>query len=89
MPSNGGLIMKNLSRVLSSCFVFGLPLPPFAHQGSEHYGPHMMWQGYGMMMGPFMMILFIAVITGVSVLIYKGLTGHSLWFGVKLRRRPN
>ena len=80
--------MKNLSRVLSSCFVFGLPLLSFAHEGSDHYGPHMMWQGYGMMMGPFMMILFIAVITVVGLLIYKWLTGHSFGSGSSSEEDP-
>ena len=69
--------MKNLACVLSASFFFALPLVAFAHEGSDHYGPHMMWQGYGMMLGPFMMILFIAVIIVVGVLIFKWLTGHS------------
>ena len=69
--------MKNLARVLSPCLFFALPFAAFAHEGSEHYSPHMMWQSYGMMMGPFMMILFIVVIIVVGVLIFKWLTGHS------------
>ena len=71
------IVAINTPFALFSCLFFMLPFTAFAHDGSEHYGPHMMWQGYGMMMGPFMMILFIAVIIVVGVLIYKWLSGQS------------
>ena len=80
--------MNNFYRALSTCFVSGLPLVSFAHEGNDHYGPHMMWQGYGMMMGPLMMILSIAVITVLGVLIYKWLTGHSFGSGSSSEEDP-
>jgi len=80
--------MKILSGVLSACFFFSLTLAASAHEGSKHYGPHMMWQGYGMMMGPFMMILFIAVIIVVGVLIFKWLAGDSFGPGSSSDEEP-
>jgi putative membrane protein len=42
----------------------------------DFYGPHMMWNGwYGMFMGPFMMIVLIAVTVLVVVLAIRWLGG--------------
>lgn len=74
--------MTHIAKLIPTLLFLSSPLTALAHEGTDHYGPHMMWQGYGMMMGPFMMILFVAVIIVVGVLIFKWLTGHS--FGSKL-----
>lgn len=79
--------MSLIARLIPILFLFYIPLVVLAHEGNEHYGPNMMWQGYGMMMGPFMMILFIAVIIVVGVLIFRWLGGHGV--GPKTNSREN
>jgi putative membrane protein len=39
------------------------------------YGPHMMWWGYGMMLGPLFMILVLAVVIAAVVLLVRWLAG--------------
>ncbi len=50
-----------------------------AQSQGEYYGPHMMWGSYyGMLLGPLMMIVFIAIIVGLVVLIVRWLgTGQT------------
>ncbi len=46
------------------------------------YGPHMMWGSggwYGMIFGPFFMILSLAAIVAVVVLLVRWLGGPSTW----------
>lgn len=73
--------MKYLSNATFTLILLSFSLSLHAHEGAEHYGPHMMWQGYGMMMGPFMMILFIAAIIVVGVLVLRWLGGHGIGSG--------
>ena len=47
-------------------------------QDGRYYGPHMMWDGGPwMMLGPLMMIVFIAVIVAVVVLVIRIFSGHT------------
>jgi hypothetical protein len=40
-------------------------------QGGPYYGPHMWGDGWGMFLGPLMMIVFIAAIVLVVVLVVR------------------
>ncbi len=44
-------------------------------QGGPYYGPHMWSDGWGMFLGPLMMIVFIAAIVVVVVLVVRWLGG--------------
>jgi putative membrane protein len=62
------------------------PLWAFAQQPPEpnrhDWGPYMMgWGGgwYGMILGPLLMILFLAVVIAVAVVIVRGLGGPWQW----------
>jgi len=80
--------MTNLANSLTVLLLLSLPFSVLAHEGTEHYGPHMMWQGYGMMMGPIMMILFIAAIVVVGVLIFRWLGGHGIGPSANSKEEP-
>jgi putative membrane protein len=57
----------------------------------DFYGPHMMWNGwYGMFMGPFMMIVFIAVTVLIVVLALRWLGGSqgSAHHGLQQSKTP-
>lgn len=70
--------MKNIAQRILVLLFFISPLAVSAHEGNDHYGPHMMWQGYGMVFGPFMMIIFIVAIIVVGVLLVRWLGGHGI-----------
>ena len=80
--------MKFLANSSVLSILLGLSVSVFAHEGTEHYGHHLMWQGYGMMMGPIMMILFIAVIIGVGALIFRWLGGYGVGSGTNSKKDP-
>lgn len=75
---NLALLTKKITQSISILLFIGLPVAGFAHDGNDHYGPHMMWQGYGMVMGPFMMLIFVALIVIVGVLLARWLSGHGI-----------
>lgn len=66
--------------VTAAAAAMAVPAPVWAQQRGDSYGPHMMWDGgwYGMLFGPMMMIVFLAVIViGVVLLVrWLGGTGH-------------
>ena len=63
----------------SSALLLGLmpALPALADRGGDFHGPHMMWDGpwYGMLFGPLMMIIWIAVAAAIVVLVVRWLGG--------------
>ena len=55
------------------------------------YGPHMMWWGggwYGMIFGPLIMILVLALVIAATVLLVRWLRGQSPGIAVHLERSP-
>lgn len=68
--------MRFIANSLVISMLFGFSMNVVAHEGSEHYGPHMMW--HGMVMGPLMMVLFIGIILFVGVFVFRWLGGNSI-----------
>jgi putative membrane protein len=69
--------MTVVNRVsLSSAFllalVFEAPLAWAQQPRSDYHGPHMMWEGGWMFIGPLMMFAVIAVIVVIVVLLLRG-----------------
>ena len=75
---NLALLTRKAVQSIPILLFIGLPMIVFSHDGSDHYGPHMMWQGYGMVLGPFMMLIFIALIIIAGVLVVRWLSGHGI-----------
>ena len=58
---------------------------------SYDYGPHMMWWGggwYGMIFGPLIMILVLALVIAATVLLVRWLRGQSPKIAVHPERSP-
>ena len=55
------------------------------------YGPHMMWWGqgwYGMIFGPLIMILVLALVIAATVLLFRWIRGPSPGIAAHLERPP-
>lgn len=75
--------MKNITRQVFIALLFISPLTLSAHENNELYGQHMMWQGHGMLFGPFMMLIFVAAIILIAIAIVRLLGGHNAGSQVK------
>jgi putative membrane protein len=69
------MIVVNRVSLSSACLlalVFAPPLAWAQQPRSDYHGPHMMWEGGWMFLGPLMMFALIAVIVVVVVLLLRG-----------------
>lgn len=69
--SNRALLVAFTAMSLSVLSTF----PAAAQQSAPYYGPQMWGGGWGMIFGPFIMILVVAAVVAVAVLIVRSLGG--------------
>jgi putative membrane protein len=80
-PYNSLLVNKLLfPMTCSGLFGFTIADALAQQPQKDYYGSHMMWNGgwYGMIFGPFLMIVFIGITVAVVVLIIRWLGGSTL-----------
>jgi putative membrane protein len=75
------LLNNKLCAITCSCLFFFNIENSWAQQPQiDYHGSHMMWNGgcYGMFFGPFLLIIFIGLLTAVVVLVVRWLGGTTV-----------